>query len=91
MNKFKFYEAWNACARTRESMDEDEQLSTIIMGTAIIGVAFFIGYRFGRTVNAKEIEAFLDSCIKWTKNGTGVLLEVSTKKNKGIPVYIWKE
>lgn len=88
---YKFGEAWDKCSKTTKGMDEDEKLATMIMGTALLGGAFFLGYKLGKTIHTKEIEILLDSCIKQTKKGTGVLLEVSTRKNKHVPVYIWKK
>lgn len=87
---YDFNKAWNECSKTSKNMDEDEKIATMIMAGALLGGAFILGYKLGKTVHTKEIEVFLDSCIKQTKKGTGVLLEISTKKNKNVPIYIWK-
>lgn len=90
MKELKFDEAWNKCSKASKAMDEDEKFATMLMSVALLGGAFFLGYKLGKTVHTKEVEIFLDSCIKQTKKGTGVLLEVSTRKNKNVPIYIWK-
>lgn len=83
-----------------EELDDDfvldkRALLELGVGLAVIATlaygSYALGFKVGKHAKAKEIDRVLDAALEHCKKDElGVLLHMSTKKNKNFGVYIWK-